>query len=339
MSRFQKNQLFIHFKTIHFFMETLTKSVSVSLPVAVQYAKLVNLADLLFKEAKKAGDTATKLNPSLQAYKDLCSNKDYQALVDPNFLTNYNVLYNVQMNDVLISGIGDLVYYGFIAQNKSTKDYVIAIRGTENILEAIADAFFIPTTFNEFNNNSLVPSGFYDLYKSGQIVSLPDVTSPITPMSLTSLTANPVAKLPDAPNVQTIVSGHSLGASLATYYAAAAAMGKGKGYDLCLYTYASPMSGDTTFADTFNNSVPDSIRIHNLSDIVPSLPKYPVIGQQIYTQVNEGYQIDSKNYPEIKTGALCAHQLWIYEYVLESLNGNADPDILNFNSGNCKATS
>jgi hypothetical protein len=321
-------------------METLTKSVSISLPVAIQYAKLVNLADLLFKEAKQQGDAAAKLNPSLQAYNTLSGNKDYQGLVDPNFLTNYNVLYNVQMNDVLISGIGDLVYYGFIAQNKSTKDYVIAIRGTENILEAIADAFFQPTTFKEFNNNSSVPSGFYDLFQSGLIVSPPDANPQIAPLSLTSVAANPAAMMPDAPNVQTVVLGHSLGASLATYYAAASASGKGKSLDLCIYTYASPMSGDATFANTFNSIVTDSIRIHNAADIVPSLPRYPVIGQQIYTQVNQGYQIDSKNYPtEIKAGAVCAHQLWIYEYVLESLNGNADPDILKFNNGSCKAAS
>ncbi len=320
-------------------METLTKPVSVSLPVAVQYAKLVNLADLLFKEAKKAGDAATKLNPSLQAYQALCNNSDYQALVDPNFLTNYTVLYNVQMNDVLLSGIGDLVYYGFIAQNKRTKDYVVAIRGTENILEAIADAFFVPTTFKEFNNGSLVPSGFYDLYTSGQIVSLPDANKQVSPVLLTAVAANPALVMPDAPNVQTVVSGHSLGASLATYYAAASASGKGKSLDLCVYTYASPMSGDTTFANTFNSIVTDSTRIHNAADIVPSLPQYAENGQGIYTQVNQGYQIDSKNYPVIKTGAVCAHQLWIYEYVLESLNGTANPDILNFNNGGCKAAS
>lgn len=319
-------------------MDTLTKPVSVSLPVAVQYAKLVNLADLLFKEAKKAKDTATQINPSLKAYQDLCSNKDYQALVDPNFLTNYNVLYNVQMNDILIAGIGDLVYYGFIAQNKSTKDYVVAIRGTENVLEAIADAFFIPTTFKEFNNGSLVPSGFYDLYKSGQIVSLPDAPPPIKSVMLTMVAANPAAAMPDAPNVQTVVSGHSLGASLATYYAAASASGNGKGFDLCVYTYASPMSGDTTFANTFNSIVTDSIRIHNLPDIVPSLPQYSENGKEIYTQVNQGYQIDSTKYPIVKTGPACAHQLPVYEYVLESLNGAANPDIMNFGNGSCKVT-
>lgn len=320
-------------------MDTLTKPVSVSLPVAVQYAKLVNLADLLFKEAKKAKDTATQLNPSLQAYKDLCNNKDYQALVDKDFLTNYNVLYNVQMNDILIPGNTDLVYYGFIAQNKSTKDYVVAIRGTENILEAIADAFFVPTTFKEFNNSSLVPSGFYDLYKSGLIVSPPDATSQIVPLLLTIVAANPALMMPDAPNVQTVVAGHSLGASLATYYAAAAASGKGKGLDLCVYTYASPMSGNTTFADTYNSSVTESYRIHNVADIVPGLPQYFENGENIYTQVDQSYQIDSTKYPLVNVGAACAHQLPVYEYVLERLNGTDNPDILNFGNGNCRATS
>jgi hypothetical protein len=320
-------------------MEAVLKQFSVSTSAAVQYAKLTNIADLLFKEAVKAKDTATQFNPSLQAYKALCSNKDLQPLIDPNFLTNYNVVCNIQMNDIIIQVGKDLVYYGFIAQNKSTKDYVVAIRGTENLLEAVADAFFIPTEFKEFNNNSLVPTGFYDLYSSGQIVSPPDAMPQLLIQSLATVAANPASIMPDSPKSQTVVTGHSLGASLATYYAAATASGKGKGYNLCLYTYASPMSGDTTFAATFNSLVPDSIRIHNVRDIVPGLPQYFINGKNIYRQVDESYQIDSSNYPSINPGPACAHQLPVYEYVLESLNGSSNPDILNFNNGNCKANS
>lgn len=320
-------------------MEAVLKQFAVSNSVAVQIAKLVNIADLLFKEAKKAGDTATQHNPTLQAYQALCSNPAYQSLVDPNFLSNYTIVCNIQMNDIIIQGAKDLVYYGFIAQNKSTQDYVIAIRGTENLLEALADAFFVPTTFNEFNNNSLVPTGFYDLYKSGQIVSPPDANPQFLVQPLSNIAADPSSIMYDSPKVQTIVTGHSLGASLATYYAAAAATGKGKGINLCCCTYASPMSGDTTFASTFNSLVPDSIRIHNVPDIVPGLPQYFINGKNIYRQVDQSYQIDSSKYPLVNPGPACAHQLPVYEYVLENMNGIDNPDILNFGDGNCKVNS
>ncbi|MBC9911564.1 lipase family protein [Chitinophaga varians] len=319
-------------------MEAQIKSTSVSLSEAVQYAKITNLADILYKQAVQNNDAATQLNPTLQAYQDILDDKEFQSLVDKDFLTNYYLLYNIQMNDYIIPGNQDQVYYGFIAQNKRTKDYVVAIRGTENGLEAIADAWFVPTTFNEFNNGAQVPSGFYDLYESGLIVSPPDSTLQIIPILLNIVAADPSSIMPDAQSVRTVVSGHSLGASLATYYAAAASVGLGKGMDLCVYTYASPISGDATFADTYNSSVGENHRIHNVPDIVPGLPVIWKNGANIYVQVAGGYQIDSSKYSLVKPGAGCAHQLPVYQYVLENLNGTNDPGIIqSYNDGACQA--
>lgn len=308
-------------------MESQVKSLSVSLSEAVQYAKLVDLADLVYKQAVANSDTSTQLNPSIKAYQDIC--KNYPDRVDKDFMTDYKVLYNVQMNDIIVPGNLDLVYYGFIAQHTSTKDYVIAIRGTETQLEAIADAFFVPTTFKEFNNNALVPSGFYDLYESGLIVSPPDAATQIVPLLLNIVAADPALMMPDAGNVRTVVAGHSLGATLATYYAAASTTGLGKGLDLSVYTYASPMTGDATFADAYNNSVTDNYRIYNVPDVVPKLPVYLENNVNIYTQVAGGYKIDSSQYPSVNPGAGCAHQLPVYLYTLERLNGTDNPDLLN----------
>ncbi|MBC9929730.1 lipase family protein [Chitinophaga qingshengii] len=319
-------------------METEVQSLAVSLSEAVKYAKITNLADILFKQAVLQKDKATQLNPSLQAYQDICDNTAFQSLVDQDFFTNYNLLYNIQMNDIIAPGAGlDLVYYGFIAQNKTTKEYVVAIRGTENLLEAIADSFFVPTAFKEFNNNAVVPAGFYDLYESGLVVSPPDSPLQVIPLLLPLLAADPTALMPDVMKVRTVVNGHSLGASLATYLAAALAVGKGQGMDLCVYTYASPLSGNAAFAATYNDSVKVNYRIHNLPDGVPSLPQFPLNGPNIYVPVAGGYQIDSSKYPQVKPGAGCAHQLPVYQYTLDRLNGIDNPDILNFNKGNCKA--
>ncbi|KAA2242752.1 lipase family protein [Chitinophaga agrisoli] len=321
-------------------MESQVTSLSISLSEAIQTAKIVNLAEIMFKQALKQKDKPSQLNPSLQAYQNICNNPDFQALVDKDFMTNYNVLYNIQMNDIIAQGgLPDLVYYGFIAQHKSTLDYVMAIRGTQNILEVIADAFLIPTTFKEFNNNAMVPSGFYDLYESALIVSPPDASKQIVPLLLKIVAADPALMMPDARNVRTTVAGHSLGATLATYYAAAASSGLGKGLDLTVCTYASPMTGDATFANTYNNQVADNTRIYNVPDVVPKVPEYFENGVNIYTQVAGGYKIDSTPYPQVKPGAPCAHQLPVYEYVLERLNGTDNPAILNFDGGGCKATS
>ncbi|NML36783.1 lipase family protein [Chitinophaga sp. G-6-1-13] len=319
-------------------METQIKPSSVSLSEAVQYAKIVNLADILYKQAVANKDKATQLNPSLKAYQNILDDTEFQALVDTDFLTNYYLLYNIQMNDIIIPGNKDQVYYGFIAQNKSSKEYVMAIRGTENLLEALADAFFVPKAFNEFNNGAQVPSGFYDLYESGLLVSPPDSELQIVPVLLNIVAADPSLVMPDAQKVRTVVAGHSLGASLATYFAAAASVGMGKGMDLCVYTYASPISGDATFANTYNSSVGENHRIHNAPDVVPGLPIYLQNGTNIYIQVAGGYQIDSTKYSLVKTGAGCAHQLPVYQYVLENLNGTDDPSIMEeYNSGACKA--
>lgn len=325
------NQFIFH-PQHHFSMETQVKPSSVSLSEAVQYAQLVNLAEIIYQQAS---DPATQLNPSIQTYKDTCDNPIYEALVDKDFLTNYNVLYNVQMNDILVPANLDLVYYGFIAQNKSTQEYVMAIRGTANFFEVLADDFFVPTAFQEFNNNALVPSGFYGLYESGLIVSPPDSTLQIVPLLLKIVAANPVVMMPDARNVRTVVAGHSLGAALATYYAAAVSAGQGKGIDLCVYTYASPMTGDSTFTDTYNSNIAENHRIHNAPDVVPNLPQYFENGVNIYTQVANGYLIDSSKYELVRAGAPCAHMLPVYQYTLDKLNGVDNPYILGL--GTCKA--
>ncbi len=320
-------------------MESQVQSESVALSAAIRIAKLVNLASIIYKQAVKENDTATQLNPSLKAYENVCNNEAYQDLVDKDFMTDYNVLYNIQMNDILIPGDLDLVYYGFIAQHKKTKNYAIAIRGTENNLEVIADAFLIPTKFKEFANKSMVPAGFYDLYESALIVSPPDTKPQIVPLLLKIVAANPTLMMPDAMNVRTTVTGHSLGSALATYYAAAASLGQGRNLDLNVYTFASPNTGNATFAATYNNNVPNNCRVYNVPDVVPKVPQFFENGVNIYTQVAGGKEIDSSKYPKVKAGAPCAHQLPVYQYVLlNEVYGTDNPDILNFDNGGCKAS-
>lgn len=313
-------------------METQSQSVSISLLEAVKYAKFVDLADIVYKQAVANTDTASEQNPSILAYRAVLDSKTFQLQVDPNFELEYKLLYNIQMMEN-----GSPVYFGFIAQNKSSKDYVITFRGTETLSETLSDEFIVPTYFSEFNNNSQVPSGFYNLFESGMVVSLPHDTNKVsTPLS--SVASNPVSIMPDAKNVQTVVAGHSLGATLATYYAAAVSVGKDKTMDLSIYTYASPMTGDKTFTDTFNNNIGTSLRVYNAPDNVPNLPQwFDKNKKNIYTQVASGFKLDSTNDKNVTSGPGCAHQLPVYQYLLERFNGNTNPNILNAGFCNCKS--
>ncbi|PSL45442.1 lipase (class 3) [Chitinophaga niastensis] len=315
-------------------MDAQVKPLSISLSEAVKCAKFVNLADIIYKQAVKKKDTATQQNPSMKAYADIYNDNTYQLLIDKDFLTNYQVLYNVQMMENKTP-----VYFGFIAQHNSSKEYVIAIRGTESSFETIADNYFVPTPFKEFSSNPSVPSGFYNVYESGQIILPAGSANPIKPISLKTVAANPVAIMKDAANVQTMLTGHSLGAALITYYAAAVSVGQGKDIDLCVYTYASPMTGDSTFTGTFNKNITESYRVYNKPDVVPDLPQWYENGANIYTQVAKGYQIDSTNNKNVSTAFGCAHQLPVYLYLLEKLNGNDNPNIINAGGGTCRAKS
>jgi predicted lipase len=301
--------------------QSQSQSVSISLSEAVKYAKLVDLADFVYKLAVANSDVASQKNPDISAYRAVLNNKLYKLQVDPDFEKQYKLLYNIQMLEN-----SSPVYFGFIAQDMSTNDYVITFRGTETKFEDGSDEWFPPTSFNGFNNNSQVPQGFYNLYQAGVVSSLPNETIVFT--ALSSIASNPVSIMPQALTVRTVVAGHSLGAAVATYYAAAVSVGQGKDIDLSIYTYASPMTGDKTFTDTFNSKISKSQRVYNVPDDVPNLPKWPIIGTNIYTQVAEGYMVDSSKDPNVSTVFGCAHQLPVYQYLLEKLNGNKNPDIL-----------
>lgn len=75
------------------------------------------------------------------------------------------------------------------------------------------------------------------------------------------------------PNAPVYLTGHSLGAVLATLTAVDMANFSFKGTSqVRLYTYASPRLGDPTFAQFFNTTVPNTYRVFNIADMVPEVP-------------------------------------------------------------------
>lgn len=113
------------------------------------------------------------------------------------------------------------------------------------------------------------------------------------------------------------ICGHSLGGALATLLAldlaATAADPANPEYaefrNPTVYTYGSPRTGDSAFANKFNQEVTDSNRIENRLDIVPHLPP-PWLN---YEHVNTPYELTPV---QVNYGLYCEHSITTYLYLL-----------------------
>ncbi len=217
--------------------------------------------------------------------------------VPSNFPKDYQLVLYIDGVDS-IEFDSETKFFGFIAQSiQQPSEYVAAIRGTSNFIEWIIDAEFLPTEFTPIPRAGLVEDGFFSIYKTLSGV-LPDKQpQPVHPFIHDNIASGHLTCV-----------GHSLGSSIATMLALDARVNDGVS-NMTLYTFASPKTGDWTFAHYFDSQVTDSFRIHNEPDIVPKLPP-------LYSQVNTGYEIDSKNFSQIKHSILCYHELVTYLWVI-----------------------
>lgn len=159
-------------------------------------------------------------------------------------------------------GLGEMVYYGFLAQSKlDASEYVAVIRGTEDILEWIENVEFLPVQHPSGGN---VEDGFFSIYLSMEFIRSNKGQS----INLANGIANIVG------NNRVIVTGHSLGSALATYLTYDLAyINNGPNWgSSCLF--ASPNPGDEIFATNFEAVVGHSnYTVYNYSrDKVPTLP-------------------------------------------------------------------
>lgn len=183
---------------------------------------------------------------------------------------------------------GSKVMFAYIFWNRQLCHAVISFTGTEFISEWESDFEFeqvAPTSLNGYKEGVLVHKGFYEIYMSIR------------------------EQLWDWWNsnkswVRTLyITGHSLGGALSTicgYDFAEVFLDRdcstngvttacnsrtctpnipNECDDPCIarslpihYSFAAPRSGNTTFATTFNQRLPTSLRINNTEDIIPQLP-------------------------------------------------------------------
>lgn len=139
---------------------------------------------------------------------------------------------------------------GFIFYNQD--EAIISFAGTNCVAQWHSDFDYVtvpPTTFNGYTEGVLVHQGFYQQYLS------------VRPQILGWLQQH-------RPRVL-YLTGHSLGGALSTFCAYDLAKYPGR---LFHYSFGAPRSGNTTYAEVFNQRVPQSIRVNNTEDIIVALP-------------------------------------------------------------------
>jgi len=221
----------------------------------------------------------------------------------------YTVITSIFANDLATDMNPDRgksrVSIGLILQSP-TGDVVIPIRGTEGIQEWIHDAEFlmVPTPFLAGAGHT--EDGFTAVYLS--------MTTSLDPSCPTVTKALPTLAFPK-PVTSLTICGHSLGGALATLLALDVSANT-PFKNPTAYTYASPRTGGPQFAATYNQVVPNTIRIAGRLDLVPKLPLPP-----IYDHVLGLYEVNSVQLaipPKIliKPDLACLHILTSYLYLL-----------------------
>jgi hypothetical protein len=183
---------------------------------------------------------------------------------------------------------------------------IIALRGTRTYNEWIDDAEAIPNPWHVGTNNNndypaleftygMVHGGFYTLYNQGSLGTQPTSTSPSFGYYSYSRPAGSIALQiyslltggsPFDPTLPLYITGHSLGAALATLCAMDVGINMPGSFpkgQLSMYNLASPLVAaginaygvgvDTSaFVSAYNAAVSNSYRIVNEPDIVPIMP-------------------------------------------------------------------
>jgi triacylglycerol lipase len=148
------------------------------------------------------------------------------------------------------------VFYGFLLE--SDDDSILVFRGTQRTAEwlgniyAVQQPYLDPSTGESLGN---IHTGFRRIANS--------IINPLAVDAVRQIN----------PTKPCYVSGHSLGAALATVLALDIALVVPElRPHLQVYVYASPRVGNVDFARSYAQLLPNSFRITNLADPIPTMP-------------------------------------------------------------------
>jgi predicted lipase len=266
----------------------------------------------------------------------------------------YEVSAWIHMSDFFLN-IEAPKFYGIVVHEIANPDSrIIAIRGTEHMIEWVDDGVALPVPFHQVPSAGRVSAGFDKIYTTLKVIRrpLPKPAAPaaaaeqpeVAALEVVTFSGSfadqleqlalsreaergvraPLAEGRTRPQRPTIVTGHSLGAALATLFVLE--NDSKRKFDITtLCTFASPRVGNMEFVHLFNKLPLDSWRIVNSRDLVPRLPLYiPIVAD--YGQVDVAYPFDSSG--SAKNGLVCWHTMETYLHWLDSaspLSPNCTP--------------
>ncbi|GGD01829.1 lipase [Pontibacillus salipaludis] len=193
------------------------------------------------------------------------------------------------------ASIQEMEWFGFIIESDDA--VVIAFRGTQSEPDWIADARVYQTPFPYLKDAGLVHTGFLTVYDSCRD-SIFEAYKKVSPHKTLYIT------------------GHSLGAALATLHALDARV-HAPFDQVVMYNYASPRVGDKEFTIQYRKQVPLSIRFVNVHDIVTKVPP-TIIYCPITKQVWYYAHVKSQSSFSIQTETIAGnHSLVTYKKGIE----------------------
>lgn len=154
------------------------------------------------------------------------------------------------------------VFFGFLAQNRTDPlQWAVVLRGTAGPIEWMIDAQFAPIP-HPGHGEARVEHGFFGIYATMQLADLQG-------RKTDDRAAAGVARLV-GPKGKVMITAHSLGSALATYFAQDLAELIGERASACLF--ASPRTGDQAWADLVDRTVKEYAVFNYVIDAVTHVP-------------------------------------------------------------------
>lgn len=234
--------------------------------------------------------------------------------------TNYTVVTTIYCNDLgtdinPLRG-NNIVSIGLVLQDTGTGEVVLAVRGTEGIMEWVQDARFSLVSCPFAAGAGNTEDGFTAMYNSFRIGSDSKSSAPLCSALATLKFPKPVSA-----TTSVTVCGHSLGGALATLLGLDVAVNT-IFKNPTVYTYASPRTGDSAFTAFYDHMVPNTIRVANRMDLVPKLPMPPLYDHvSTPSELNPVQMLPLPPKVLVKPTLACEHILDTYLYLLSLAAG------------------
>lgn len=217
------------------------------------------------------------------------------------------------------------------------RDIVVALRGTATALEWTEN---LRTSLHPIPDSpdAKVSSGFMSLYKSSP--------SPNTP-SLSAAVVDEIRRLVDqyaGEELSITVTGHSLGAALATLIAEELADEIENAPPIAVVSFGGPRVGNRGFAERIEKKGVKVLRVVNANDMVTRVPGgLPVYGDgeergkwwgshvldgvEGYSHVGTELRVNNRDSPYLKPNAdpACCHDLEAYLHLVDGFMGTGCP--------------